>query len=687
MQIGYLKDFLVKHKRLIGVFLLGVFVLGSVAVGVILNKRQEVLKNLLQKTKSKMREKYDAELEIGKYGFSGLSTVVLNDILIIPNNRDTLLNISQSEIAVKYWPLVFGKLKFKYLSLETPQLTLVDRDSISNYWKFLKNKSDLPVVNNPSDDKNYGEGMAKLIKRAFDVIPDKINIVDLQVSYDADSVRQSIHMPQASMKAGNFETSFFLNDQKAEWKVNGTLYPRKEEVKVQLISVDKESELPFLREKWGLGVYFEELDFHLKKVKRSKQALAINGEWHIKNLTVDHWRLSEQKINLPQAYGEGGLLIGKDFIEIEKGSTVAVKDFKVSPYFRLNLLPHKILELSVHTGVFPAQSFFDAIPSGLFPTLEGIQTEGTIAYDLDFKVDFNNLDSLYFKSSVDDKELRLKSWGKADLAALNHPFVYQVYEDTALVREILVGPNNRDYTPIEKISPYLKKTILNTEDPYFYEHNGFEEEAFKLSIETNLREKRFKRGASTIPMQLMKNLYLGRNKTMLRKFEEILLVWLMESSDEVSKQRMYEIYLNIIEWGRNVYGVGEAAKYYFGKSPAELNQGESLFLASIVPRPKTGLFSFDFNGRLKPWLRRYFNTYGSIMVKKGDLDGLEVSPGYGFDDVILQARLRPSKPVGLEDSSSLVQTEAERDSIIQELEFEENQRRKILERLRGEQNL
>ena len=123
------------------------------------------------------------------------------------------------------------------------------------------------------------------------------------------------------------------------------------------------------------------------------------------------------------------------------------------------------------------------------------------------------------------------------------------------MRDIQLDASNPNFTPLAQIAPVLKKTVLNTEDPFFYEHEGFQLDAFQLWIATNLKEKQFKRGASTISMQLIKNLYLHRNKTMMRKFEEILLVWLMERSGQVSKDRLLEIYMNIIEWGNDVYGI------------------------------------------------------------------------------------------------------------------------------------
>ncbi|MGE8381640.1 MAG: biosynthetic peptidoglycan transglycosylase, partial [Sphingobacterium sp.] len=184
-------------------------------------------------------------------------------------------------------------------------------------------------------------------------------------------------------------------------------------------------------------------------------------------------------------------------------------------------------------------------------------------------------------------------------------------------------------------------------------HKGFEEKAFKLSIVTNIKEKGFKRGASTISMQLVKNVFLNRNKTVVRKLEEILLVWLMERSQQVNKKRMYEVYLNVIEWGNNVYGITEAARYYFGKTPAQLGLGESIFLSSIVPRPKKGLNFFDWTGHLKGNMLRYFNTYGHIMTKTGQIGVDSTTVAYGFYEVVLQPHLRAARPAVVDSIDTL----------------------------------
>ncbi|MFO7734506.1 MAG: biosynthetic peptidoglycan transglycosylase, partial [Candidatus Aminicenantes bacterium] len=142
-------------------------------------------------------------------------------------------------------------------------------------------------------------------------------------------------------------------------------------------------------------------------------------------------------------------------------------------------------------------------------------------------------------------------------------------------------------------------------------------EPFKESIAVNLREKRFVRGASTISMQLVKNLFLKRQKTVARKLEEMIITWLIEENRLVSKERMLEIYLNIIEWGPQVYGAQEAARFYFDKDVADLTLAEAIFMASIIPQPKRFMTSFDEEQRLRSWLQAYYADVSAKMLKRG----------------------------------------------------------------------
>jgi membrane peptidoglycan carboxypeptidase len=135
----------------------------------------------------------------------------------------------------------------------------------------------------------------------------------------------------------------------------------------------------------------------------------------------------------------------------------------------------------------------------------------------------------------------------------------------------------------------------------------------------NIKERRFARGGSTITMQLVKNVFLNRNKTIARKMEEILLVWLIENQQLCSKERMFEVYLNIIELGPHVYGAGEAARFYFNKDASKLTLPESIFIASIIPRPKWFMYSFDETGHLRQSEKDFFRLLSGKMLNKGQI--------------------------------------------------------------------
>jgi membrane peptidoglycan carboxypeptidase len=118
-------------------------------------------------------------------------------------------------------------------------------------------------------------------------------------------------------------------------------------------------------------------------------------------------------------------------------------------------------------------------------------------------------------------------------------------------------------------------------------------------------------------MQLVKNVFLNRNKTIARKLEEILLVWLIENEELCPKERMFEVYLNIIELGPHIYGANQAAQFYFNKDASKLNLQESIFLASIIPRPKWFMYSFDETGHLRQSQKDFYHLLSGKMLNKG----------------------------------------------------------------------
>ena len=159
------------------------------------------------------------------------------------------------------------------------------------------------------------------------------------------------------------------------------------------------------------------------------------------------------------------------------------------------------------------------------------------------------------------------------------------------------------WTPIEQISPNLQRAVLAGEDTRFFQHNGFDWDAIQKAWDEAVKEGEkeakeegdydpddwippmpsFKRGASTISQQLAKNLFLSEDRNFLRKGREALYTYFLER--ELSKKRILELYLNVIEWGDGVYGAEAASRTYFRKSASALTKDEAAFLAAMIPSP------------------------------------------------------------------------------------------------------
>ena len=140
------------------------------------------------------------------------------------------------------------------------------------------------------------------------------------------------------------------------------------------------------------------------------------------------------------------------------------------------------------------------------------------------------------------------------------------------------------WVPIGQVSRHLIQAVVTAEDPKFFGHEGVDWEAVQESFETNLRKHAFARGGSTITQQVAKNVFFTTRKSVTRKLRELVVArWLEE---DLSKRRILEIYLNVIEWGDGVYGCQAAAQRYYGKPAAALSVEEAAGLAAMIPSPR-----------------------------------------------------------------------------------------------------
>jgi len=195
---------------------------------------------------------------------------------------------------------------------------------------------------------------------------------------------------------------------------------------------------------------------------------------------------------------------------------------------------------------------------------------------------------------------------------LKKKYPHVLYHGSKAPSEVVL----KDFPPahwvsISSIPKLVQGAILVSEDWAFYQHEGYDEKQIQEAVKESLEAGKLKRGASTITQQVVRNLYLTKEKSLLRKVHEL---WLSTKIEKIiGKQKILELYLNIAEMGEGIFGIGEASQMYFQKAPSELRAKEAAFLAMLLPSPKRYSVSFK-KGELTGYARRTMRSILNKMV-------------------------------------------------------------------------
>jgi len=231
------------------------------------------------------------------------------------------------------------------------------------------------------------------------------------------------------------------------------------------------------------------------------------------------------------------------------------------------------------------QAMLDAAPKGLLPRLQGLRMAGSFGIKGSTSFNTAHLDRGFLLDWDVSSTCRIVEVpGEIGVERFRQAFQRTAYDPEGKPVRVEAGPGASGWVPFSSISKFMSVAVLTTEDGGFMRHHGFDQEAIRNSIRENLRKRRFVRGASTISMQLAKNLYLDRAKNLSRKLQEAILTMYLEQ--ELTKEQILELYFNVVEFGPMIYGIGPAARYYFNTSPAGLSLGQALYIASIMPNPR-----------------------------------------------------------------------------------------------------
>lgn len=588
--------------------------------------RNMLLQSITNKRTTHIEQTYGLQIHYQNIRMKGCNEVTLQELSIVPAQRDTLLTLQSVNVRLNFWKLLKGDIEIRNVRMDGLAIAFIKRDSVANY-DFLFSGHRPEATTEPVIETNYAHRINRILNLIYGFLPENGQLTQLNITERKDSNFVTVNIPTFTIENNRFQSTIKIKEDTLtqQWKAAGELNRKVHTLQAELFAAEKKKvSLPYINRRFGAEVTFDTLYYSMTKENRAENQLQLDGKAKVSGLDVFHKALSPEVIHLDRGQLTYQMNIGKQALELDSTTTVLFNQIQFHPYLRAEENENQWhFTAATDKSWFPADELFSSLPKGLFSNLEGIKTSGDLAYHFLLDIDFARLDSLKFESELKEKDFRIIEYGATSLSKMSEEFVYTAYENGIPVKTFPVGPSWEHFTPLDSISPLLRMSVMQSEDGAFFYHKGFLPDAMREALIYDLQVERFARGGSTITMQLVKNVFLNRNKNFARKLEEALIVWLIETERLTSKERMYEVYLNIAEWGPLVYGIQEASAYYFGKRPSQLTTEESIFLASIIPKPKHFRSSFAENGRLKENMEGYYKLIAGRLAKKGLISEIE----------------------------------------------------------------
>lgn len=266
-----------------------------------------------------------------------------------------------------------------------------------------------------------------------------------------------------------------------------------------------------------------------------------------------------------------------------RGARLSLGAFPVDLDFSLRRAQNDTYALSLRaTTQADTALFLPSLPQGLAPALQGYALSGEARASVLWQWDSGDLDSMVFEPQIDLSSVKTLAFNPQSDFNLLKTSAFKMRVKAA-TRPKYIGPREEAWVRYRDMPKELLQVFISSEDGKFFQHSGFDVRGIRAGIIANLKANDLVRGGSTISQQVVKNLFLNHEKSFGRKFQEAFLTWQMEK--HLPKQRILELYINLAHWGPDIYGIKEAARFYFNKSPKNMTLREALLLAAILPNP------------------------------------------------------------------------------------------------------
>lgn len=319
-------------------------------------------------------------------------------------------------------------------------------------------------------------------------------------------------------------------------------------------------------------------------LKIENEEVDLDGKIKIANFGFYNKYIALIPLNNLEIGVEGRMKTDTNNLSISNG-IFTIKDIRMPFEVEIrDCLSQPVLSMKTQIERMSAQNIIESLPPEFIQNLEGMRLEGRFSAQFSLYLDTKDLSSLKLDIQPDLSELKIIDLGRnVRLGLLKETFYHRMQDSNGKVIKRVIGPASKDWVGLESIPRHLIDALTTSEDSGFFYHKGFSMGGIKRSLLINLEKGGFVQGGSTLSQQLVKNLFLSREKTISRKLQEIIITWQLEKSFQ--KEKILELYLNVIEWGPEIFGLREASMHYFGKKPDELNLLESAFLVTIIPNP------------------------------------------------------------------------------------------------------
>lgn len=606
-------------KKISLISLAALFALATLAISL----KSTVFRYVLAQKVQRVERKFGASINYSTPRLKGLTHISINEVDILLPSRSFSLRISSLNVDMSLARLIRFSIVPKVIAADSVRIGITQRlqaDSLTVIGDSIGLQISKNILNSSMAVlTQYSKPLYSYLTGTYY----NINSITIGYSNQDDSIK--ILTQPLNFRNGNFTTtlSIITSNTKATIHVYGEAELNKNRINY-CIKPENHFKIPLIDSRLGLHFGFDSLTFAVDGNRIARDSVRLGMHSSIYGISAKHKQLADSTIRVDSAGVALYANLSSTSSKFISPSAAWVNSLRIPLELNIETSQNTAVALSISTGIFPATNLFESIPKSLFRNIDNVKVLGNLDFNLNFSIDFSAPENLLFSAKLQPISFKLLSAGKVDFSGLNHNFIHFIPLSDSLYKAVMVDSSSHQFRPLHSISPYLVNAVVISEDGGFFHHKGFDAEGFSVALARNIKDKRLARGGSTITMQLVKNLYLNRNKTIVRKAEEALIVWLIETQRIVSKERLLEIYLNIIDWGPNINGITEAAKFYFDKDPLEITLNEAIFLAGIIPQPSKFMNYFDTDGNLKDYMQSYYNFVGSTMLQRSMITGEEL---------------------------------------------------------------